>query len=200
MESFLDKMQQRYAVKKYNPKGNISPDKLEKLEDILHLSPSSINSQPWKFVFVTSPKVKSELAEASYFNKEKVNESSCIIVFQTLKNVADFEQQVKEHLPEGAYNYFNTMLKPKGEDAIKNWMRNQVYLALGVLLSACAEMNIDSTPMEGIQTDEYDRILDDAKYTTVFAVALGEKDKDDFNQPSLKPKTRLSRDLVIREI
>jgi nitroreductase/dihydropteridine reductase len=31
---------------------------------------------------------------------------------------------------------------------VKNWYRKQVYLALGVFLSAFATMEIDATPME----------------------------------------------------
>lgn len=37
-------------------------------------------------------------------------------------------------------------------------MIRQVYLALGVFLSACAAMEIDSTPIEGIIIDEYAKI------------------------------------------
>jgi len=193
-------MQNRYTVKKYNPNGEISPETIEKLKEILHLSPSSINSQPWKFVFVTNPVMKSRLAEVSYFNKEKIIDCKCLIVFQVLKNVDDFETQIKDHLPQGSVDYYNKMLKPFGETEVKSWMRHQVYLALGILLSACAEMNLDSTPMEGIETHAYDALLDDEKYTTLFAVAIGIRDPQDFNQPELKPKTRLNRDEVIRDI
>lgn len=200
MENFLSKMQNRYTVKKYNPNGKISEEQIEKLKKILHLSPSSINSQPWKFTFVTNKETKEKLADASYFNKEKINDSNILVVFQVLKDPKDFENQVKEFLPEVALNYYNTMLKPKGEQEVKNWMSRQVYISLGVLLSACAEMEIDSTPMEGIETEKYDAILNNEKYTTLFSVALGEKDEEDFNRPSIKPKFRLNQEIILEEI
>ncbi|MEN4761865.1 nitroreductase family protein [Chryseobacterium sp. C39-AII1] len=53
--SFLEKMKSRYTVKKYNPQGIISEEKIQQLKEILQLSPSSINSQPWNFVFVKQP-------------------------------------------------------------------------------------------------------------------------------------------------
>ena len=61
-------------------------------------------------------------------------------------------------------------------------------------------MEIDSTPMEGIQSEEYDRILQQDGYKTLFAVAIGYRDKEDANQPSLTPKLRLDPENVIRSI
>lgn len=198
--NFLEKMQSRYTVKKYNPHGTISTEQVEQLKEILNLSPSSINSQPWNFVFVNTPEIKEQLAEASYFNKEKILDSSHLIVFQVIKNPADFEKQIEENLPEGAVTYYRNMVKPKGETEIKAWLGHQVYLSLGVLLSACADMGIDSTPMEGIETDKYDDILKNEKYETLFAVTIGEKSESDANQPKLNPKKRLEPKKVILEV
>lgn len=50
--NFLDKMKNRYTVKKYNPQGKVSEEQITVLKEILNLSPSSINSQPWNFIFV----------------------------------------------------------------------------------------------------------------------------------------------------
>lgn len=44
--------------------------------------------------------------------------------------------------------------------------------------------------MEGIQLDEYDRLLGQAKYRPVLAVSLGKRTQDDSNQPSITPKVR----------
>lgn len=198
--SFLEKMKSRYTVKKYNPQGTISEEQIQTLKEILHLSPSSINSQPWNFVFINNSEVKTLLAEASYFNKEKVLESSLLIVFQALKNPEDFEKQIEENLPEGSINYYKTFVKPKGDFEIKSWLKHQVYLSLGILLSACADMEIDSTPMEGIENEKYDAILNNEKYESLFAVAIGEKSETDKNQPIHTPKKRLERRNVILEI
>ncbi|UKB84661.1 nitroreductase family protein [Chryseobacterium sp. MEBOG06] len=198
--NFLDKMNTRYTVKKYNPQGKISDEQVAVLKEILNLSPSSINSQPWNFVFVNDhSKVKEQLAEASYWNKEKVIESSHLIVFQVLKNPEDFEKQIEEKLPEGSVNYYKNFVKPKGEAGIKAWLKHQVYLSLGVFLSACADMGIDSTPMEGIEPEKYDAILNNEKYETLFAVTIGKRDETDANQPKFTPKTRLNAEKVIVE-
>jgi len=198
--NFLEKMKSRYTVKKYNPQGKISEEKIQQLKEIVQLSPSSINSQPWNFVFVSDSDVKEKLGEASYWNKEKVVESSHLIVFRVLKHAEDFEVQIEARLPEGSVNFYKNFVKTKGEAAVKSWMGHQVYLSLGVLLAACAEMGIDSTPMEGIDPDQYDIILNNEKYETLFAVALGIKAENDSNQPNITPKTRQSKEQVIIEL
>ncbi|MFS4430826.1 nitroreductase family protein [Chryseobacterium sp. S90] len=197
--NFLNKMKNRYTVKKYNPQGKISEEQIEELKEILNLSPSSINSQPWNFIFVNDPELKKQLGDKSYFNKAKVLDSSHVIVFQVIKNIENFEKQIEENLPEGSVNYYRTMVKPKGETEIKSWLGHQVYLSLGVLLSACAAMGIDSTPMEGIEPEGYDAVLNNEKYETLFAVAIGERDEADTNQPKFNPKTRLKAEKVIVE-
>lgn len=198
--NFLEKMKTRYTVKKYNPQGITNEELVAQLKEILNLSPSSINSQPWNFVFVNNLEIKTELAEASYFNKEKIVDSSQLVVFQVIKNVKDFEEQIEENLPEGSINYYKSFVKPKGEEAIKSWLGHQVYLSLGVFLSACADMGIDSTPMEGIEPEKYDDILKNNKYETLFAVAIGKRAEDDSNQPKLTPKKRLQSEKIILEM
>ena len=42
---------------------------------------------------------------------------------------------------------------------IDAWAKNQVYIALGVLMVACASLGIDSCPMEGFDPAKYDEIL-----------------------------------------
>ncbi len=198
--SFLDIAKSRYTTKKYDPNGKIADETIEQLKEIIRLSPSSINSQPWKFTFIPDAETKNKLSKVSYHNEEKVKDASHVIVFSVIENVEDFEKWNLSLLPERSGSYYNRMVKPKGEAEIKSWLSCQVYLSLGFFLSACANMGIDSTPMEGIQIGEYDRILKQDGYKTLFAVAIGYRDKDDVNQPSVTPKFRLDMDNVIRTI
>lgn len=198
--SFLDKMKNRYTVKKYNPEIKIRQEKIDELKAILSLSPSSINSQPWNFVFIKTQDIKEQLSEFSYHNKQKVIACSHVIVFQVLKSSEHFENQMNDYLNEMGVNFYNSLVKPKGEESIKSWMTHQVYLSLGVFLSACADMEIDSTPMEGIQPDQYDAIINNPDYESVFAVAIGEKSDTDNNQLSITPKRRLNSEKIIVEI
>ncbi len=61
------------------------------------------------------------------------------------------------------------------------WMKNQVYIALGVLLSQCAERRIDACPMEGFDTVKFNEILELSKegLESVVLCAVGYRADDD---------------------
>ena len=102
--NFLELAQQRYTTKKYNPTQKITNEEIETLKQILQLSPSSINSQPWHFTFVADQEQKSKLAAVSYFNEERINQASHLVVFSVIDDIALFEKQIEQNLPQGAIN------------------------------------------------------------------------------------------------
>ena len=193
-------MQNRYTTKKYNVTKKIENEKIKELKEILQLSPSSINSQPWKFTFVSNKDTKQKLSEVSWLNTNKVLDSDTVVVFSRINNIDLFENQIEQELPKGAVDYYKEFIKPQTEEQIKAWFDKQVYLALGVFLSACAEMGIDATPMEGVEPENYDKFLNQTDYSTLMAVAIGYRDNEDFNQPSKKPKSRRDINKVIETI
>lgn len=198
--SFIEFMNTRYTTKRYNNTKKVTEEDKEILKSILRLSPSSINSQPWKFTFVSNQDTRNELAEVSWLNKSKVQDCDTVIVFNRINNLELFEAQIERELPKGAVDYYKEFLKPLPEAEIKAWFDKQVYLALGILLSACAEMGIDSTPMEGIEPENYDKILNNTDYASIVAVAIGYRDESDNNQPSKNPKSRVAIDTIIETI
>jgi len=193
-------MQHRYTTKKYNSAKKIEPKQIEELKQILQLAPSSINSQPWKFTFVSDKETKQKLSEVSWINTPKVLDCDTVVVFSRINNLYLFEELIEQDLPKGAVDYYKEFVKPQPEEQTKAWFDKQVYLALGVFLSACAEMGIDSTPMEGIEPKKYDEILNQTDYSSLAAVAIGYRDEEDTNQPSKKPKSRRDIDKVIESI
>ena len=97
---------------KYTQNGEVSivlsklqSNQIQELKEILVLSPSSINSQPWKFTIIPRGEVKNQLAEHSYFNAEKVKDASHVVVFSVVNDISYFENQINKHLHEGAINY-----------------------------------------------------------------------------------------------
>ncbi len=198
--SFLQSMQTRYTTKKYNPSKRIDASKIQELKEILRLTPSSINSQPWKFTFVSDVETKGKLSEVSWINTQKVLDCDTLVIFSRIDDLDYFEEQIHRELPEGAVDYFKNKIKSMSDQEIKRWIDKQVYLSLGIFLSACAEMKIDSTPMEGLEPEKYDKILGQDNYHTLAAVAIGYRDEDDSNQPSKKPKSRIDLDKIVETI
>lgn len=199
-EHLLQLMQERYTTKAYDGTTTLSSEQIATLAELLRLCPSSINSQPWHFTLVGDAATKAALAAVSGMNEPKVSACSHVVVLRCYRNTATFEQERIEFLHPYAREYYLKNIASKGDAAVTAWRERQVYIALGVLLSACAQLGIDTTPMEGIDTEAYDAILNDGIYTTLVAVALGCRADDDQNQPHITPKNRRSSEDVVRII
>lgn len=198
--SFIKSIQHRYTTKIYDNSRKIEVSKIEELKEILRMSPSSINSQPWKFIFISDTTIKNKLADASFFNGEKIKNCDTLVVFSRINNIQLFEHQIKETLPKSAVDFYNHSLKQQSDEQKIAWFDKQVYLALGIFLSACAEMEIDSTPMEGIDLEKYDNIIGSNDYHSLAAVAIGYRDINDFNQVEKTPKLRRPINQVVEAI
>ncbi len=198
--SFLDLAKIRYATKKYDPTKKISVEQIEELKEIIRLSPSSINSQPWKFTFVTDETKKRELASQSYVNENSINDVGLLVVFSVMEDIEYFEKRNISILPEGWIGFYEQMVKSNGDVATKSWMEHQVYLSLGYFLSACVSIGLDATPMEGINRKAYKQILSQNGYAPLFAVTVGYADTGDWAHPAILPKSRFELDEVVQSI
>ncbi len=194
---FIDAIKRRYATKLYDPTKRLDKVTITQIAQILHLSPSSINSQPWQFTIVSDQDLKTTLAESSYFNKPKIEQAATLVIFSVASNLRVFEDRITADLPEMNVNYYNSVIKSQGEEYAICWFSRQLYIAVGVLLSACASMGLDSTPMEGIDSSAYDSILGNTDYRATVAVAIGYRDPADHNQPEITPKQRRPLDEVV---
>lgn len=198
--NILELIQKRYTAKKYNADKAIPQEKIENLKEILRLTPSSINIQPWKFTFVQNPEMKAKLASVSMHNEEKINQAKLLVVFSVADDLDAFQKVVDNEFPQARRDWYNQIKASKPEADLKIWFSNQVYIALGVGLTASVALGLDSTPMEGIETDKYSAILNMTAYKPLFAMAVGYGSEDDFNRIEVTPKTRRSLENVIETI
>jgi nitroreductase family protein len=195
---FLQLAQNRYTTKLYSSK-RVSDEDIAKLKEILRLTPSSINSQPWQFVFISDEPTKEAFAKVSFINEERIRQASHLVVFMANSALPSFEEKLAKASTEAGVGFYHKVQKPKGDVSLYAWMNNQVYISLGFFLSACASMGIDSTPMEGIINTEYDKLLNEPQYTTLFAVTIRYRDPEDSNQLHLHPKSRLPLEDVVKD-
>ncbi|GEL12041.1 nitroreductase / dihydropteridine reductase [Flavobacterium glycines] len=198
--NILELIQKRYTAKHYQSDKVIPQDKIEELKEILRLTPSSINIQPWKFTFVQNPEMKSKLAAVSMHNTEKINQAHLLVVFSVADDLDAFQKVVDEELPAARRDWYNKIKASTPEAELKTWLAKQVYIALGVGLTASIALGLDSTAMEGIESDKYSAILGMTEYKPLFAMAVGYGSKDDFNRIEITPKSRRSLENVIESI
>lgn len=198
--NILELIQKRYTAKKYNSDKDIPQEKIEDLKEILRLSPSSINIQPWKFTFVQNPEIKAKLASVSMHNEEKINQAKLLVIFSVADNLDAFQKVVDSELPQARRDWYNQIKAKTPEADLKTWLSKQVYIALGVGLTASIALGLDSTAMEGIESDKYMAILDMKDYKPLFAMAVGYGSEDDFNRIETTPKSRRLLENVIETI
>ncbi|WGH75120.1 nitroreductase family protein [Tenacibaculum tangerinum] len=195
----LELAKKRYSTKRYDRSKKIPQEKIEELKAVLHLTPSSINIQPWKFTFVSNTEVKTQLAAASLHNEGKINQADLLIVFSVADDLEEFQKTVNQ-LPDGLRDWYNNIKQTTPESDVKVWLAKQVYIALGVALSTAIALGLDSTPMEGIEPDKYADILNMKAYKPILAMAVGYRSEDDKYQPSVMPKSRRPKEDVIETV
>jgi nitroreductase len=167
--SLIDKLKWRYATKKFDPTKKLSAKQLDDLLSAIQLSPSSYGLQSYKVLVVEDSAIREKLREAAH-GQSQLTDASQVLVFASetnideamvekyVDNIAKTRRIGREHLA----GYENTMIgtvNHLSEDQKIAWSHKQAYIALGVLLTAAAEMGIDTCPMEGFEAGKFDEIL-----------------------------------------
>ena len=211
--SLIDSLNWRYATTKFDSSKSISERDLEKLKDIVKLSPSSWGFQFYKIFVITDPKLKERLLPAAY-NQNQIIDCSHLFVFCSYKSVfeEDIDQMIAEFhkLRANDDNYNKESTDNYGAGAKKSilnmepnrqaeWLKKQCYIALGQLMVGCADMRIDSCPMEGFKSDEVDEILElqSQNLTSVVLLPMGYRSSDDKYQH--KTKVRKPNNLLFED-
>jgi nitroreductase len=80
------------------------------------------------------------------------------------------------------------------------WASRQTYIAIGNLLSAAAELKIDTCPMEGFNPDEFDELLhlESKNLKSVALMTLGYRSENDGLQN--EKKVRKSKEELFTRI
>jgi len=63
-KKMLDLIRTRQSDRKYSDK-DVEDEKLERILEAGRIAPSACNAQPWRFIIVTDPSLKKEIAEAA---------------------------------------------------------------------------------------------------------------------------------------
>jgi len=189
--NIIEKLQWRYATKKFDANTTISQEKLTILKEAFNLTATSYGLQPVKLVIIKNKALQEQLVAPS-MNQSQVAQASHVLVFcvETKIDTAyieDYFNRIKaiRNTPDDVLNPFRNFLiedfKTKSEADIKTWAVKQAYLAMGNLLTVCAVEDIDACPMEGFSPKDYDEILNlEAKgLQSVLVLPIGYRAKDD---------------------
>lgn len=210
----------RYTTKEFDPTKKISDADMAEVKNLLRMSPSSVNLQPWHFIIAETEEGKKRMAKGAqgffHFNEPKITNASAVVLFCAktdaddayFQHIADTDDHSGRFPNEdikngflGAVKTFTDIHKYDLKD-LQHWMEKQVYLNIGNFLLGVASLGIDATPMEGIDVKALDEEfgLREKGYTALVAVSIGYRAEADFNSTEKTPKSRLAENEIITVI
>ena len=164
----IKQLEWRYAVKSFSDKP-LPEEKISRVERGLQLTASSYGLQFMKYIWVTDIALRQQLFEHSYHQKQIIEASHLLVLCRMsnidtdeipmhIERVAKERNQSISSLDKYAVHLDNAILNMSSVEQ-SQWMNNQIYLAMGSLLTICAAEAIDACPMEGFIPEEYDKVL-----------------------------------------
>lgn len=219
MKTTIDALNRRYATKKFDEKKKVSEEDINILLESLILSPSSFGLQPWRFIRVKDQDIRNKLQEASR-GQPQITQASDLFVLAVKTNMqeSDVEEYIQSmisirwvdktepmsDIEKNKLSEYKKMMvdtvSSKTTEELKRRNQKQVYIALWVLLTTCASMNIDSCPMEWFDPSKYNEILwlDKLWLTATLVVPVWYRAEDD--KYSQLAKVRFSKEKLVIEI
>ena len=208
----------RYTTKAYDPIRKIPKEQVARLLEILRLTPSSINIQPWHFFIADNQAAKERIAKALVgkyaYNAPKVLDSSHTILFCTKADISEQhldnlltqddisgrfkDEKAKQGQKDSRSGYVDYYRNEKGD--IQRWAENQTFIALGQILLAAGIEGIDATPIGGFD----EQIINDELQLTEkglipsVLLTLGYRSENDFN--AQLPKSRLDKEQIFTQL
>jgi len=203
---FINNQNFRYATKIFDANKKVSTENLELIKQAIQLSVSSYGLQPYKVYIITEHNLREKLLPASR-NQRQITEASHLFIFCNYTKIEPIEidkfidytvktRQLQPNEMNGYSKFMKTKIAEKSTDEQFYWTKHQTYIALANLLSVCAELKIDSCPMEGFEPKQYNEILGltEKGLNASIIATIGYRAIEDDTQNL--PKVRKSMDLL----
>lgn len=158
MQSFISQLDWRFATKSFDSEKKVSAADEATILEAIRKAPTSFGIQQLHVVNVQNPALR-ETIKSHAWNQPQITEASHLLVFCARNDIdtridtmidmmSGGDATAKESLA-GYQQMMKGAIAGKTPEQIMNWSSRQAYLALGFGLAACAELSIDSCPMEG---------------------------------------------------
>lgn len=200
--SFIQNASWRYATKKFDTAKKVEEVNLETISETIRLTPTSFGLQPYAFYIINNNAINAPTLEAikdASWNQEQVGTCSNLIVFCSRTDLAQVKTEYFDMLSAGDPDAkaklaeYETMVTNFITTATPDWAKKQCYIALGFALAACAELSIDSCPMEGFDPTKVAEILKlPANLEPTLLMPIGYRDANENPHPKARfPKEKL---------
>jgi nitroreductase len=194
--TFLENLSWRYATKAFDTTKKLTDDQLTKIRTAIQMAPTSYGLQPFHVVEVTDTETRLKIQDAGYGQAQLV-QADRLFVFcsrtdlqNRITSFIELSSGGNAEVKEKMAVYENTMRGALGgldDTAAKSWSAKQSYIALGFALAACAEMQVDSCPMEGFDASAVSQILGLPAHISAQAIlAVGYRASTDTPRPKVR--------------
>lgn len=204
--SFLSHLSWRYATKSFDMSRKVSDLDLDKILEAIRMTPTSFGLQPYHFYIVSNQDIKDQI-QAAAWNQAQVGSASHVIVMAARSDIMKTKEQLfdlmtggnaenRAHL-KGYEDIMDGFISAKSESDLLAWASRQVYIAQGFALAACAELEIDSCPMEGFDPVKVGEILgipENQRVSVIIPIGYRPENTE------LRPKVRFSQEELFTEI
>ena len=200
----LDIFRRRVSTRHYDPARKISAEDFAAILDFGRLSPSSVGSEPWKFLVIQNQGLREKIKPVAWGMQSSITEASHLVILLAKKHArydTPFVSELMERrgfTPEQRaaalerYRSFQThdIAIADDERALFDWASKQSYIALANMLTGAAMLGIDSCAVEGMDYAAVEHILaqagllDPAEYGVSVAATFGYRARD------IQPKPR----------
>ena len=194
--SFLENLNWRYATKKFDVTKKITEENLQKIRDAIRLAPTSLGVQMFSVIEVSDLEMRRKMLEVSY-KQAQVTDADRVFVFcarndgearieKMFESMSGGNEEIRKNNLKGYEDMVRSSVLRKEPKDLLDWSAKQAFIALGFGLAACAELQIDSCPMEGFDAVKLKEVLGlSDEFLPVAYLAGGYRDEND---ESLKHK------------
>ncbi len=158
----FESVEQRRAVKHFDPNHKMTEEEIKKLMSMVLLSPTSFNIQNWRFVLVQDPELRNKIREVAW-NQSQVTEASLLVVL--CADVKSWEKQPERYwrnAPEEIRSFVVPAIDQyyRGRESVQ---RDEAMRSCGIAgqtLMLCAKaMGYDTCPMVGFDFDAVGKLI-----------------------------------------
>lgn len=188
MNSLLEAMEWRYATKKMDPMKPVDQEKVDRILQVIRLTPSSSGLQPYH-IFVISDKELQSKIMACARNQSQIVDCSHLLVFaawdrytnRRIDDAYDLISNVRGYVRPELEKYRESLKKrlPYMPPPVQsNHTTKQAYIAAGTAMIAAALEGVDATPIEGFEPKDIEKVLNLVDLKVVLLMPLGHRDDE----------------------
>lgn len=176
----------RRSIRKYES----TPIPTADLRELLRLTaraPSAFNVQPWRFVVVTDPELKSKLSQAAYGQQQIVGAPATIVIYSDMQSALErMPESMHPGMPseqrEAGVASFRDRFANQTVEEREGWGLGQSNIALGYLLLLAEAKGFATSPMLGFEPEKVKELLGLPAHVRIPAlVAIGYPAEEGFN-------------------